>query len=116
MKLLFDQHLAVRLVDLLADCFPDSAHVRLLRLDRADDRTVWSRAIAGDFAIVTKDSDFNTLSMRLGRPPLVIWLRDGNGPAAAVASLLRQAAPSVARAAADSSIRIIELRSPQQPP
>jgi hypothetical protein len=39
MKLLFDQNLSFRLCRQLADIFPESTQVRLVGLDRADDRT-----------------------------------------------------------------------------
>ena len=44
MKLLFDQNLSHRLVSMLADIFPDSAHVRNFDLQRADDATIWEFA------------------------------------------------------------------------
>ena len=37
MKLLFDQNLSHRIVSMLADSFPASAHVRDFDLQRADD-------------------------------------------------------------------------------
>ena len=58
MKLLFDQNLSPRRVDLLADVFADSMHVQQAKLDRADDETVWRFARHEGFAIATKDSDF----------------------------------------------------------
>ncbi|HET6382849.1 MAG TPA: DUF5615 family PIN-like protein [Armatimonadota bacterium] len=39
MKLVFDQNLSFNLCPRLADLFPDSSQVRLVGLDRADDRT-----------------------------------------------------------------------------
>lgn len=36
MKLLFDRNLSPRLVNRLADLFPESTHVYLLEMDRAD--------------------------------------------------------------------------------
>lgn len=41
MKLLFDQNLSPRLVSLVAEWFPESAHVHGLGLDRVMDRVVW---------------------------------------------------------------------------
>ena len=39
--------------------------------------------------LVTKDEDFQRLSVRLGPPPKVIWIRLGNCATADVARLLR---------------------------
>ena len=53
-------------------------HVRDVGLERANDAEVWRHALALDPMIVTKDSDFNDLSLALGAPPKVVWLRIGN--------------------------------------
>lgn len=90
MKLLFDQNLSSALVRLLADLYPESAHVRTLGLHEVEDAVVWSYAAAHGFTIVSKDSDFHQLSFLRGHPPKVIWLRIGNAPTAAVATLLRK--------------------------
>ncbi len=41
MKLLFDQNLSFKLCEQLTDVFPDSSHVRLLGLDKTNDRELW---------------------------------------------------------------------------
>ncbi|BAY25673.1 hypothetical protein NIES2100_54790 [Calothrix sp. NIES-2100] len=53
MKLLFDHNLSPRLVDILADIYPNSQHVFILGLDRADDRSVWEYAQQTGFTVVT---------------------------------------------------------------
>lgn len=89
MKLLFDENLAARLVDDLANVFPDSAHVTTLGLGGKSDRLIWTRAAADGFVLVTKDEDFHRLSVLLGPPPKVIWIRLGNCTTEDVARLLR---------------------------
>ncbi len=78
MKLLFDQNLSPRLVQRLADILPGSSHVSIVGLDSADDQMVWRYARIHGFSIVTKDADFNDLTVLYGSPPQVIWLRLGN--------------------------------------
>ena len=78
MKLLFDENLSPKLVTRLAADFPESVHVSRVGLDQADDETVWAFARENTFSIVTKDADFQEISLRLGMPPKVIWLRRGN--------------------------------------
>src|SRR5262245_25165156 len=78
MKLLFDQNLSPKLVNLLADLFPSSSHVQSVGLDRASDDQIWEHARLNGFAIVTKDEDYNNLSVLRGSPPKVIWLQMGN--------------------------------------
>ncbi|WNZ48608.1 DUF5615 family PIN-like protein [Leptolyngbya boryana CZ1] len=55
MKLLFDQNLSPRLVQRLADLYPDSQHVSFLGLDQADDRILWQYAEQNHFTVVTRD-------------------------------------------------------------
>ena len=78
MKLLFDENLSPKLVARLTAEFPDSLHVSRVGLGQADDMTVWEFAAASGLMIVTKDADFSEISLRLGAPPKVIWLRRGN--------------------------------------
>lgn len=63
MKLLFDQNLSPKLVGLLADLFPGSTHVLTEGLDSADDRQIWEHARIHQLAIVSKDVDYNNLSV-----------------------------------------------------
>ncbi len=88
MKLLFDQNLSPRLVALLIDLFPGSAHVRDVGLASADDLVVWEHAKQGGFAIVSKDADFRQLSFLHGFPPKVVWLRVGNRATADIHTLV----------------------------
>jgi len=90
MKLLFDQNLSHRLMQVLVDLYPDSNQVRLLGLDRASDDVIWEYAKVHGFAIVTQDADFAERSRLLGSPPKVVWLRCGNRPAAEIERILRR--------------------------
>ncbi len=71
MKLLFDHNLSPRLVSRLADLYPDASHTSLTGLDRATDNAVWLYAQAHAYVIVTKDADFNDVSVLRGFPPMV---------------------------------------------
>ena len=97
MKLLFDENLSPRLVGLLADVYPGSAHVHDCGLGSADDEAVWQFAKRENFSIVSKDSDFQERSVLRGYPPKVIWLRAANCTTAEVETLLRTAQPIIAR-------------------
>jgi predicted nuclease of predicted toxin-antitoxin system len=78
MKLLFDQNLSPKLATSLANLFPGSCHVQSLALDCAGDDQVWEYARLNQFAIVSKDEDYNNLSVLRGSPPKVLWLQIGN--------------------------------------
>jgi predicted nuclease of predicted toxin-antitoxin system len=89
MKLLFDQNLSPKLARRLADLFPDSNHVQFEGLATANDDQVWEYARLNGFAIVSKDADYNNLSVLKGSPPKVIWLVLGNCTTAHVESVIR---------------------------
>ena len=90
MKLLFDHHLSPKLVKRLADQYPASNHVYLLGLAEAEDKDIWEYARRDSFLIVTKDADFSDLSLLLGFPPKVIWIRRGNCSTSTIETILRQ--------------------------
>ena len=89
MKLLFDQNLPPRLVNLLSDLFPNSSHVYHLGLDRVSDDELWHYARDNAFVLVTKDADFSDMSALKGFPPKVIWIRIGNCTTVQIEALLR---------------------------
>ena len=89
MKLLFDQNLSPWLCRALADCFPDSIHVRDAGLREAAYATVWQFAVQHGLAIVTKDADFRQRSFLEGYPPKILWVRLGNCSTKRVEALLR---------------------------
>ena len=78
MKLLFDQNLSPRLIELLSSFYPNSEHVQLVGLAQAQDSDVWKYARQNNLIIVSKDADFSELSMAHGFPPKIIWIRRGN--------------------------------------
>ena len=113
MTLLFDENLSPRLVGRLADLYPGSAHVRDVGLGGRSDADVWRFAASGGFVIVSKDSDFFQRAILFGAPPQVVWLRIGNGPAAAAERLLRDDAATIAAfASAPAALLVLPVRSP----
>jgi predicted nuclease of predicted toxin-antitoxin system len=90
MRLLFDENLSPKLPQRLADIFPDSLHVRDVGMKATIDPVVWDYAKEHDLMIVSKDSDMHDLSLVLGNPPKVIWLRLGNCSTSQVEGLLRR--------------------------
>ena len=89
MKLLLDENLSPRLVEILADDYPGSAHVTRVGLRGASDQRIWEHARDHGFAIASKDTDFRERSFVEGFPPKVIWLDVGNAGTDAVGALLR---------------------------
>jgi predicted nuclease of predicted toxin-antitoxin system len=56
----------------------------------ARDRAIWTYAAANGFLLVTKDEDFQRLSILHGAPPKVVWIGLGNCSTADVEHLLRR--------------------------
>lgn len=66
------------MIAILDTYFPDSTHVCLVGLERADDAEIWAYASQNDFVIVTRDNDFSDMAALYGSPPKVIRLRISN--------------------------------------
>ncbi|GAB4428475.1 MAG: DUF5615 family PIN-like protein [Anaerolineae bacterium] len=109
MKLLLDQNLSPRLVRRLSDLYPGSTHVSTVGLDRASDKEVWDFAHQNDFLIVTKDVDFSELSLLIGFPPKVIWIRRGNCSTSDIETILREHYELILAVNDNAETGIIEL-------
>jgi predicted nuclease of predicted toxin-antitoxin system len=109
MKLLFDHNLSPRLVDRLADLFPESTHIYTLGMDRSEDREVWIYAQSNDFTIVTRDGDYNELLVLRGFPPKIVWIRRGNCSTAVIEGILRAHVADIQALATDPTLGILTL-------
>ena len=109
MKLLLDQNLSPRLVSRLADLFPESTHVFLVGLDRENDRNIRAFAQENDYVIVTKDADYSDLSLLLGYPPKVIWIRRGNCSTDAIEQILREYLGEIETMSGDPNTAMITI-------
>jgi predicted nuclease of predicted toxin-antitoxin system len=109
MKLLFDQNLSFKLCQLVADLFPESSHVRLLRLSEVSDRILWEYAKANGYAIVSQDVDLAEMATLLGSPPKVIWLRTGNQSTAVISTLMRRHVDLIVAFGNDNDTACLEI-------
>jgi predicted nuclease of predicted toxin-antitoxin system len=110
MKLLLDENLSRRAVPFLQTDFPGTSQVALEGLEQADDAAIWEYAKANGFVIVSKDSDFQEMSLLWGAPPKVVWLRSGNTSKAGVISVLISSKDRILRALSDVATNCVELR------
>jgi len=109
MKLLFDHNLSPLLVNWLEDLCPGSEHVFHIGLDSVSDIEILAYARERELIIVSKDSDFNDLSLLKGFPPKVIWLRIGNCKSRAIEALLRDHFNAISEFASDSESGVLTL-------
>jgi predicted nuclease of predicted toxin-antitoxin system len=101
MKLLFDESLSPKLVELLRDLFPESESALRNGLARVGDRRILDYAATHDFVLVSTDSDFERLLSQTPGARVVI-LRSCNYPTDVAAEVLRR-----------NAIRIAELPNSQ---
>jgi predicted nuclease of predicted toxin-antitoxin system len=78
MRLLFDQNISFRILQLLPEAFFGSVTVVNQVLTDKSDREIWEFAQINGYVIVTQDSDFHDLTILYGHPPKIIWIRTGN--------------------------------------
>ena len=71
--------------------------------------TVWEYARDKGYTIVTKDADFNAMSLLRGFPPKVVWLRLGNCTTTDVERVLRSGHAQILAFVANDSAGILEL-------
>ena len=109
MKLLFDENLSPKLTSRLSDLFPNSLHVRDVGMKATIDPIVWDYAKDNNLMIVSKDSDMHDLSLVLGNPPKVIWLRLGNCSTLQVENLLRREFNTIQLFYEDDSLSLLVL-------
>jgi predicted nuclease of predicted toxin-antitoxin system len=107
--LLFDQNLSPRLVDHLADIYPDSEHVSSLGLGEAMDMEIWQYAHDHDYMIVTKDADFSEFGVIKGFPPKIIWIRRGNCSTKDIEMILRENYSAISNLSEDMETGILTL-------
>jgi predicted nuclease of predicted toxin-antitoxin system len=109
MKLLYDQNLSPRLVDLLDHEFPNSSHIHQIGLGKSSDEEIWTYASENEFTIVTKDSDFGDLSILRGYPPKLVWVRLGNCTTLQIEELLKSNHEHIQQLVNDPDIGILSL-------
>lgn len=109
MKLLPDQNLSWKLVADLEELFPGTAHIKSVLTTETNDRDIWLYAKEHEFAIVSKDDDFDQRSILVGHPPKVIWLRLGNCKTADIAVLLKRFEKTILAFDADEEKSILPI-------
>jgi predicted nuclease of predicted toxin-antitoxin system len=108
-KLLLDQNISYRLVKKIEAGFAGSQHISQLGLTNKSDRDIWEAAKSSGFVIVTFDADFYDLSLTLGHPPKLIWIRSGNTTTKNLERLLTQKRQQITDFVEDSNLACLEI-------
>ena len=111
MKLLLDENLSRRLIPFLQHDYPGSNQVVLLGMQSATDQEVWQKVKDDDYVIVTRDADFQELSLVWGQPPKVIRLKTLNQTRATTLKLLIESRDVIAESLIDQDLAAIEIVS-----
>ena len=109
MKLLLDENLSRRLVPVLQHDYPGSSQVVLLGMESASDKEVWQKAKDDAYVIVTRDADFQELSVVWGQPPKVIRLKTLNQSRAAILKVLVENKDAIAEALNANNLASVEI-------
>ena len=105
MKLLFDQNISFRVVQLLKNQFSQAKHVKDFDLQFSTDRQIWNFAKENEYHIVTFDSDFYDLVTLYGHPPKIIWIRLGNSSSKNLAAILERHYKNIQSFISDESLK-----------
>jgi predicted nuclease of predicted toxin-antitoxin system len=108
-KLLLDQNISYRLVEKVNCIFPGTEQVKRLGLENKPDRDIWDFAKKEDFTIVTFDSDFYDMSLLLGHPPIVIWIKAGNLTTKNLERLIREKSTQIELFISETEISCLEI-------
>jgi Uncharacterized protein conserved in bacteria len=108
-RLLFDQNLSSRLVELVVGRFPESLHVLHVGLSTATDVEVLEFALGQDLVVVTKDKDFADLVTSRGNGPRILWVMLGNVTTDEISEAILDAADSILQLLDDSVVQIVQL-------
>jgi predicted nuclease of predicted toxin-antitoxin system len=108
-KFLIDAQLPPALAQWLREAGYDTQAVREVGLRDADDSAIWRYAQAQGRVIVTKDEDFARRAQAGAAGPVIVWLRVGNTPNAALRVWLTPQLPELARLIRQG-YRVVEVR------
>lgn len=109
MKLLLDENLSRRLLPFLQHDYPGSNQVVLLGMESASDKEVWQKARNDDYVVVTRDADFQELSLVWGQPPKVILLKTRNQSRVATLKVLIENRDAITQALVALDLASVEI-------
>ena len=106
-RLLLDENLSEAVLGRLCADYPGSLHVRSCIGTGASDQKIWAFAQSNDLVLVTRDEDFQRLSVLHGAPPKVVYLAGHNLANARVVEMLTSAQSRIASFVADEALALL---------
>jgi predicted nuclease of predicted toxin-antitoxin system len=111
MKLLFDQNISHRILNLISEVYPKANQVRGLKIENFSDKSIWEFAKKGGYTIVTFDSDFYNFSLVWGFPPKIIWLKTKNQTTKNVSNLILKHQETIQHFIENENLSCLEIIS-----
>ncbi len=108
-RLLLDENLSEAILGRLCAEYPGSTHVRASIGTGASDRAVWDHARANRLVLLTRDEDFERLSVLHGAPPKVVYLAGHNLTNSEIVDRLRMARSRIAHFVGDETLALLVL-------
>lgn len=108
MKFLVDAQLPPALARWLREAGHEAMHVEDVGLREASDTAIWTHALQGGAAIVTKDEDFAARSTREATVPVIVWLRVGNSTNPVLRAWVEARLPGIAQMLGQGN-RLVEV-------
>ena|SRR5579883_211206 len=110
MTFLVDAQLPPVLARWITDAGHQAIHViDIDDLHTAEDKTIWSHALALNAVILTKDEDFASMALQDHDGPVVVWLRVGNCSNHALQVWFQPLLPAILREI-EQGQKLIEVR------
>jgi predicted nuclease of predicted toxin-antitoxin system len=107
---LLDENLSWKISKLLPDFFKNCKHVENVGLAKAQDIEIWNYARQNNLVIITKDNDFNYLSIKYNYSPKIIWIRCGNVSTIQIAGVLNNSEDQINEFLLDDTKSLIEIQ------
>jgi predicted nuclease of predicted toxin-antitoxin system len=108
MRFLVDAQLPLALAQWLQAEGHDALHVAEIGMLGAPDSVIWDHALQTRSALITKDEDFPSRSLRQPVAPFIVWVRIGNCSNAALRQWFLPLLPRI-EAAHAAGERLVEL-------
>ncbi len=110
-RVILDENVSESVAARIETAFGRVLHVRTVLGTGVADDDIWRFARREQLVLVTRDGDFERMSMMYGSPPKVVWIGVHNMSNAGLAELLVTRKPAIDRLVADEQAAFLALRA-----